>query len=263
MLVGELIVLAIFLVIGVVALAQGKGRGFDFTPDLQLRHLLLVAGVRRGLHRGAVASSASTASRCWPRRTRSRPAQIGRAMVAALLLAGVLFIVQTWVAALLVPDPAGSDRQGRPRRHRVLRRRRRRRRRAGWPTLTALATAIAWGFANSLVAQAATSPAALRDGPRPAAAVVPGQGPPDARASRPTRPCWSRPSRWCSGLYMAARDDGITLLSHAGQLRCADRVPGPARLGGRGTTSSAAAAATGGAHLVAPVDRLRDPRSTW
>ena len=30
---------------------------------------------------------------------------IGRSMVAALLLAGVLFIVQTWVAALLVPDP--------------------------------------------------------------------------------------------------------------------------------------------------------------
>src|SRR3978361_1515282 len=32
MLVGELVVLAIFIVIGVVALAQGKGRGFDFTP---------------------------------------------------------------------------------------------------------------------------------------------------------------------------------------------------------------------------------------
>jgi len=33
MLIGELIVLAIFIVIGIVALAQGKGRGFDFTPQ--------------------------------------------------------------------------------------------------------------------------------------------------------------------------------------------------------------------------------------
>ena len=32
MLVAELIVLAIFIVIGIVALTQGKGRGFDFTP---------------------------------------------------------------------------------------------------------------------------------------------------------------------------------------------------------------------------------------
>jgi len=32
MLVAELIVLAIFIVIGIVALIQGKGRGFDFTP---------------------------------------------------------------------------------------------------------------------------------------------------------------------------------------------------------------------------------------
>src|SRR6187200_3718452 len=32
MLAAELVVLAIFIVIGIVALAQGKGRGFDFSP---------------------------------------------------------------------------------------------------------------------------------------------------------------------------------------------------------------------------------------
>src|SRR4029079_9154366 len=32
MLAAELVVLAIFLVIGIVALTQGKGRGFDFSP---------------------------------------------------------------------------------------------------------------------------------------------------------------------------------------------------------------------------------------
>jgi amino acid transporter len=77
-------------------------------------------------------------------------------MVAALLLAGVLFIVQTWIASLLVPHPGQLISKGDP---------------GGtafydaaavaggaWLSkLTALATAIAWGFANSLVAQAATS----------------------------------------------------------------------------------------------------------
>ena len=34
------------------------------------------------------------------------------------------------------------------------------------------------------------------------------------------------------GLYMASRDDGITLLSHAGELRRAHGVPRAARVGG-------------------------------
>ena len=107
---------------------------------------------------------------------------IGRAMVAALALAGTLFIVQTWIAALLVPDPARSCiAEGRRGRHRLLRRR------ARWPAahwlsvLTAVATAIAWGFANSLVAQAATSRllfAMARDRQLP---VVPRQGAPAGR----------------------------------------------------------------------------------
>ena len=77
-------------------------------------------------------------------------------MIAALALAGVLFIVQTWIAALLVPEPGKLIAEGDA---------------AGtafydaaqvagghWLyVLTAVATAVAWGFANSLVAQAATS----------------------------------------------------------------------------------------------------------
>jgi amino acid transporter len=73
-----------------------------------------------------------------------------------MLVAGLLFVVQTWVAALLVPDPQKLITDGDP---------------GGtafydaaavaggaWlSTLTAVATAISWGFANSLVAQAATS----------------------------------------------------------------------------------------------------------
>ncbi len=54
--------------------------------------------------------------------------RIGRAMLVALAIVGVLFVVQTWIAALLVPDPEGLIAERRPGGHRVLRRRGGRRR---------------------------------------------------------------------------------------------------------------------------------------
>ena len=196
MLVGELIVLAIFLVIGVVALAAGQGPRASTSPPIYNSDTFSLALVlRRGLDRGAVASSASTASRCWPRRTASRPGRSAARWSPRCCSPASLFIVQTWVAALLVPDPAGLIAKGD----------------AGgtafydaaevagghWlSVLTAVATAIAWGFANSLVAQAATSRllfAMARDRQLPS---LPGQGAPDAAACRSTPPCWSRSSRW-------------------------------------------------------------------
>jgi amino acid transporter len=136
---------------------------------------------------------------------------IGRSMVAALLLAGVLFIVQTWVASLLVPNPDRLISQGDPDgtafydAARVAS--------GAWlAKLTALATAIAWGFANSLVAQAATSRllyAMARDRQLPSflAVVHPRKGVPvNATLLVAT-------VSLALGLYMAARDDGITLLS--------------------------------------------------
>src|SRR5262245_23991847 len=132
-------------------------------------------------------------------------------MVAALLVAGVLFVVQTWVASLLVLDPAGLIANGDP---------------AGtafydsadiaggaWlATLTAVATAIAWGFANSLVAQAATSRlifAMARDRQLPSVfAQV------HKRFQVPTNATVLVALISLGlGLYMASRDDGITLMS--------------------------------------------------
>ena len=84
------------------------------------------------------------------------PAQVGRAMRWALGLAGLLFIVQVWVAALLVPDPAGLIANGDPNgtafydAATV----------AGGQWLsqvTSTATAISWGLADTLVAQVAVS----------------------------------------------------------------------------------------------------------
>jgi amino acid transporter len=155
MLVGELVVLAIFLVIGVAALASGKGQGFDlsplYNPDTFAWPLVFGAvslAVLSFLGFDGISLLAEE--------NRDSARAMGRAMVAALLLAGVLFIVQTWVASLLVPNGARLLVDGDPDgvafydAARV----------AGgaWLAgLTALTTAIAWGFANSLVAQAATS----------------------------------------------------------------------------------------------------------
>jgi len=119
--------------------------------------------------------------------------------------------VQTWVASLLVPDPDALISKGDP---------------GGtafydaaavaggaWLSkLTALATAIAWGFANALVAQAATSRllyAMARDRQLPhlLAKVHPKKGVP-VNATLLTAVV-----SMALGLYMASRADGITLLS--------------------------------------------------
>ena len=210
MLVAELIVLAIFLVIGVVALASGEGRGFDFSPvynsdtfSLELVFGAVSIAVLSFLGFDGISTLAEE--------NRESARSIGKAMIAALALAGTLFIVQTWVAALLVPDPdtliaegdaAGTafydaaDVAG-----------------GAWlATLTAIATAIAWGFANSLVAQAATSRllfAMARDR----------QLPGFLRQIHPTRRVPVNATLLVAavslvlGLYMSSREDGISLLS--------------------------------------------------
>ena len=154
MLVAELIVLAIFLAVGVWALASGRGHfSFDawFDPGTFSVGVVFAAvsiAVLSFLGFDAISTLAEE--------NREDARKIGRSMVAALALAAVLFVAQTWVASMLVADPqallAGKgdvdgafyDAAGA----------------AGgaWlATLTAIATAVAWGFADALVAQAATS----------------------------------------------------------------------------------------------------------
>ncbi len=210
MLVAELIVLAIFIVIGIVALAQGKGRGFDFTPiyngdtfSLSLVFGAVSIAVLSFLGFDGISTLAEE--------NKDSSNAIGRSMVAALLLAGVLFIVQTWVASLLVPHPGRLISQGDP---------------GGtafydaaavasgaWlAKVTALATAIAWGFANSLVAQAATSRllyAMARDRQLPSflAKIHRTKGVP-VNATLLVAVV-----SLVLGLYFDSRDDGISLLS--------------------------------------------------
>ena len=210
MLVAELVILVIFLVIGFVAVAQGKGNGFSFEAFFNSNTFTwsLVLGV---VSIAVLSFLGFDGISMLAEENKDSASMIGRAMVFALLLAGLLFVVQTWVASMLVPntqtllqegDPAGTAfydaaRVGG----------------GAWlATLTALATAIAWGFANSLVAQAATSRllyAMARDGQLPSflAKISPKHRVP-VNATLLVAGV-----SLVLGLYITTRDDGIPLLS--------------------------------------------------
>ncbi|WP_416875531.1 APC family permease [Kitasatospora sp. SC0581] len=210
MLIGELVVLALFVVVGVIALANGKGRGFDFTP-LYNGHTfswsLAFGAVSIAVLSFLGFDGISTLSE----ENRDSAKAIGRSMVAALLLAGTLFIVQTWVASLLVADPDALIRDGDPNGTAFYDAARTAA--GGWlATLTAASTAVAWGFANSLVAQAATSRllyAMARDRQLPAflARIHP------TRRVPVNATLLTAGISLVLGLYTASREDGITLLS--------------------------------------------------
>ncbi|MDN4525059.1 APC family permease [Fictibacillus sp. NE201] len=148
----ELIILAIFLLVGVMAIAKGvNGAELTVKPLYDKNHFSL--GVVMGAVSIAVLSflgfdGISTLAE----ETKDGSKSIGKACIYALLTVGALFIIQTWVAALIWPDfksfsnpdvafyqiaeVAGGT----------------------WlKYLTILATALSWGIANSLVAQAAIS----------------------------------------------------------------------------------------------------------
>lgn len=209
-LVGSLIVLAIYLVVAVAALVAGKGRGFSwdpffnpdsFTPSVALAGVSVAALSFLGFDALAMLSE----------ETRGGARQIGKAMYAALGITGALFIAQTYVASLLVPDPGALIADGDP---------------AGtafydtarvaggaWlATLCAVATALAWGIANNMVAQTATSRllfAMARDRQLPAFLSRV-----SARRSVPVNAVLLTAAVSLGlGLYMASRANGITELA--------------------------------------------------
>jgi amino acid transporter len=210
MLVAELIVLALFCVIGVAAIIDGKGQGFSFDP-LYNPDTFSVGLVFSAVSIAVLSFLGFDGISTLAEENREGARRIGRAMVVGLIIAGVLFIVQTWIASLLVLDPAGLLKNGDPEgtafydAAEV----------AGghWlNVLTAVATAIAWGIANALAAQAATSRllfAMARDRqlPRFLAHV----------SERRRVPVYATlvvaVVSLGVGIWMSERDDGITTLS--------------------------------------------------
>jgi amino acid transporter len=208
-LLGELIVLAIYLVIGINALVKGKGRGFSWEPLFNANTFSLSVAA------GAVAVAALSflgfdAISMLAEETKGGARQVGRAMNAVLGLTGLLFIVQTFVAALLVNDPASLIAEGDPAGTAFYDTART----AGGPwlaTLTAVATALAWGIANNMVAQLATSRllyAMGRDRQLPSLLARVSRG----RSVPVNAVLLTAAISLALGLYMASRDDGISLL---------------------------------------------------
>ncbi|MFC0099228.1 APC family permease [Micromonospora marina] len=209
MLIGELLVLAVFLVVAAGALLAGKGRisGEAFYNS----HTFTWSLVGGAVSIAVLSFLGFDGISMLAEETRDGARQIGRAMAAVLVLAGVLFILQTWLAAMLVPNPAGLLADGDPGgtafydAARVAG--------GGWlATLCAVATAIAWGLPNSMVAQVATSRllyAMARDRQLPAfLAKV------SVRRNVPLNATLlTAVVSLALGLYMSFRSDGITLLS--------------------------------------------------
>ncbi|QXJ20368.1 APC family permease [Actinomadura graeca] len=155
-LLGELVVLALFVGFGAAAVARGEN-GARFSLDPLVNPDLLTPGLIFGALSIAVLSflgfdAISTLSEEVKDGDRRL---VGRATLVALCVVAALFVLQTWIAALLVPgrtEFTGDDATnsafydiawiaG-----------------GGWlKQTTAVAAALATGIANSLVAQAATS----------------------------------------------------------------------------------------------------------
>ncbi|GAA3390292.1 APC family permease [Cryptosporangium minutisporangium] len=209
MLAAELAVLALYLGIGIWAVATGKGQfSFDplFNTDTFTWSLLLGAAavaVLSFLGFDAISTLAEE--------SRGGSRAVGLAMAAALGLAGVLFIAQTWVAAMLTPDGAalvaGGDPEGTAFYDTA--------RAAAGPwlaTVCAVATAIAWGLPDSMVAQVAVSRllfAMARDKQLPSFLAKVSR-----RHNVPTNAILLVAVLSLGlGLVMAARADGITVLA--------------------------------------------------
>lgn len=150
-LVGELVVLAFFLVLGTTGVIRGVGNGFTLKPFYDAAHF--------NLNFVMTATSVAVLSflgfdgiSTLAEETTGGNQAVGKGIMWALMLVGVLFIAQTYLAALIVPnwhsfkdlDTAFYVVAGK----------------VGGPfltDLTTIATILSWGFANALAAQAAIS----------------------------------------------------------------------------------------------------------
>lgn len=148
----ELIILCIFLVVGIAAIIKGvNGATFTFKPVYDHSHFsmsLVMGAVSIAVLSFLGFDGISTLAE----ETKDGSKSIGKACVYSLLAVGALFIIQTWVAALIWPN-YNTFKNPDVAFYQIAEI-------AGGPwlrILTILATAFSWGIANALVAQAAIS----------------------------------------------------------------------------------------------------------
>ncbi|HEV3359779.1 MAG TPA: APC family permease [Pseudonocardiaceae bacterium] len=153
-LIGELIVLTIFIVLAVVAINHGSGGAHWSTLPFYNPKEFSVGLVFTALSIAALSFLGFDAISTQSEEVRGGPKVVGRATIISLILVAVLFIVQTYLATLLVPGKtAFADADVNQAFYQV----------AGltaghWMTiLIAVSSALAGAIANSLVAQNAIS----------------------------------------------------------------------------------------------------------
>ncbi|WP_349305747.1 APC family permease [Bacillus sp. FJAT-49711] len=151
-LIAELIVLVIFVVAGIIAVAQHvNGAEFTFKPLYDKEHFSM-ATVMGAVSIAVLSFLGFDAVSTLAEESKGGRKAIGNAIIGALLLVGVMFIIQTWVAALIWPDFTTFENVDTAF-YQIAEI-------AGgtwlkWTTI--IATVIAWGIADALVAQAAIS----------------------------------------------------------------------------------------------------------
>ncbi|MEH7299693.1 APC family permease [Neobacillus drentensis] len=148
----ELIVLVVFVVAAIIAITKGvNGAEFNFKPLYDKEHFSMSA-VMGAVSIAVLSFLGFDAISTLAEETKGGKKVVGRAIIFSLLVVGVLFIIQTWVAALIWPDYASFENAD-VAFYQIAEI-------AGGPWLkwtTILATALAWGIADALVAQAAIS----------------------------------------------------------------------------------------------------------
>jgi amino acid transporter len=165
MLIMELVVLALFVVLGLAALYGGEGAGRLTTKPIFDPHVFSLATIAGATSIAVLSFLGFDGISTLSEETRAGKNAVGRATVLSLLLVGVLFMLQTWIATDLSagmhfgsPETAFyeiAERAG-----------------GAWLRLiTIIAVVIASAIANAMAAQAAVSRilfAMARDGKLPA-----------------------------------------------------------------------------------------------
>ena len=151
-LVADLIGLAVFLVMGVIAISNNvNGAVFSVAPVYDADNFslgLIISAVPIAVLSFLGFDGISTLAE----EAKGGGKAVSKAIFLVLLIIGGLFIAQTWIAALIQPDPTQFDNLDTAfyETARIAG--------GGWlAVLTAATTAIAWGIADSLVAQIATA----------------------------------------------------------------------------------------------------------
>src|SRR5690625_5837079 len=103
-LIFELAVLVIFLIVGISAIANGVNGATCYVDPLYNPDTFSMKVVMGAVSIAVLSFLGFDAISTLSEESSGGPKAIGRATIWSLLIVGVLFMVQTWVAALIYPD---------------------------------------------------------------------------------------------------------------------------------------------------------------